>query len=200
MDWNAIRKNWQHTPEVAPTAVDSGVIDDLRQREQRLRAVVTRRDRLESGVALVLAPIFAYATIRAGLAQKWWPMLFSAWLTTWTIYVPWHLWRARRRMPETRIDLPLLDYLPRQRDAMLVQARMLEGVWLWYLAPCAVGVIGLNFAAQGATVGNFIYAALVVAFFAYLARLNRRAAQTQFRDLAASIDRQLAHLSEENER
>jgi hypothetical protein len=200
MDWNAIRQHWQHATSPAPATVDPQLLEDVRQREQRLRAAVKRRDRLESIIALVLAPVFGYATFRAGVAQKWWPMLFSAWLTAWTLYVPWHFWRVRRRMPAARTDVALVDYLRQQRDAMLAQARMLEAVWLWYLAPCAIGVIGLNFAAQGATVGNFIYAAIVLAFFAWLARLNRRAAQSQFRDLAASIDRQLAHLSEEDER
>ena len=200
MDWNAMRHQWRQAESAAPALVDPDVIEGVRQREQKLRAAVKRRDRLESGVALVLAPIFGYMTMRAGLSAKWWPMLFCAWLTAWTLYVPWQLWRVRRRMPEARIDSALLDYLPRQRDAMLMQARMLERVWLWYLAPCAIGVIGLNFAAQGATTGNFVYAAIVLVFFGYLARLNRRAARTQFRDLAASIDRQLAHLDQENQR
>lgn len=199
MNWNALRQRWQHV-DAAPAATGPQLLDEVRAREQRLRAAVKRRDRLESGIALVLAPIFAYATYRAGMAGKGGSTFFSAWLTAWTLYVPWHFWRVRRRMPSPRNDLPLVDYLRRQREAMLAQARMLEQVWVWYLAPCAIGVIGLNFAATGLTVGNFVYAAIVAAFFAYLGRLNQRAARTQFRDLVAGIDLQLAHLSEDDER
>lgn len=199
MDWNRIRTQWQSGSGKGPVRIDDGMLDALRKRERLLSATVRRRDWLESGIALLIAPIFAFAAWRAGLREAWWPMFFSVWLTLWVAYVPWHFWRVRRRMPRPEAVLPLHDYLRQQRAAMLAQARMLEQVWLWYLAPCAIGVIGLNFAAQGATTGNFIYAAIVLAFCAFLARLNRRAARTQFRDLAAQIDRQLEQLAQEHQ-
>lgn len=200
MNWNTLRQRWQHAEAGAQATVDPRLIDDVRARERRLRAAVQRRDLLESGVALVLAPIFGYMSLRAGLGEKWWSMFFSAWLTAWTLYVPWRFWRVRRRMPDARTDLPVVDYLRRQRDAMLAQARLLEQVWIWYLAPCGIGVVGLNFAANGPTAGNFAYAAIVAAFLAWLGRLNRRAARTQFRDFVAEIDRQLATLSGDDAR
>jgi hypothetical protein len=198
MDWNQIRQRWQETGQAPAQVPDSDLLAAVQQRDSKLRRQVQFRDRLETVVALLIAPVFAYATWRAGLRSDWLPMFFSLWLTAWVIYVPWHLWRVRRRMPQPRPELALVEYLTRQRDAMLAQARMLERVWIWYLAPCAIGVIGLNVAAKGLTQGVVIYIAIVLAFCLFLGRLNQRAAKTRFRDVVEQIDQQLARLSEEN--
>lgn len=198
MDWNQMRQRWQSAGEPPMASSDGELLADLRQREARVSSQVRRRDRLETTVALLLAPIFGYAGWRAGLRGDWLPMFFMLWLTVWVIYVPWHFWRVRRRMSPARPQMALVDHLRQQRDAMLAQARMLEQVWLWYLAPCAIGAIGLNFAVSGATPRNFIYAAVVLAVCVLLDWLNRRAARTHFRDLATRIDQQLAALLKED--
>ncbi len=197
MDWNQIRQQWQDAGQAAAPAPDAELLAAVQQRDSKLRGQVQRRDRLETVVALLLAPVFGYSAWRAGLRADWLPMFFSLWLTAWVIYVPWHLWKVRRRMPRPHPELALVDYLTQQRDAMLAQARMLEQVWIWYLAPCAIGVIGLNLAAKGITPGVVIYSVIVLAFCLFLGRLNRRAARTRFRDPAEQIDQQLSRLSEE---
>jgi len=199
MDWNQIRRQWQNTSDAVAPVSDSEMLADVRQRESKVRNLVKRRDRLETIIAVLLVPVFGYAAWRAGARADWLATFFSLWLTAWVIYVPWHFWRVRRRMAQPRPELTLIVYLTQQRDAMLAQARMLEQVWIWYLAPCAIGVIGLNLAAAGATAGTLIYATIVLAFCAFLGRLNRRAARTHFRDLAAQIDQQLARIAEEYE-
>lgn len=198
MDWNQIRQRWQSASGPQLATPDGELLADLRRREARLRGQVQRRDRLETTVALLLVPIFGYASWRAGLRGDWLPMAFTLWLTAWLLYVPWHFWRVRRRMPPAQPQQALVVHLTQQRDAMLAQARMLEQVWLWYLAPCAIGAIGFNFAVGGATPRNFIYAAVVLAFCVFLDWLNRRAARTHFRDLAAGIDQQLTTLQKED--
>lgn len=199
MDWNQIRRQWQSTSDATAPASDSEMLADLRQRESRVRSLVKRRDRLETIVAVMLAPVFGYVAWRAGSRADWLAMFFSLWLTAWVIYVPWHFWRVRRRMAQPRPELALVEYLGQQRDAMLAQARMLEQVWIWYLAPCAIGVIGLNLAGTGATTFTLIYAVIVLALCAFLGRMNRRAARIHFRDLAAQIDQQLARIAEDCE-
>ncbi len=200
MDWNQIRRQWQQDGASGAPDSDDELIASVRQRDAKLRKLVLRRDWLETAVAIVVAPIFAYAAWRAGWREAWWPMAFSAWLALWAIFVPWNFWRVRRRMTQPRSELPLIDYLRQAGDAMRDQARMLEQIWFWYLAPCAVGVIGLVVSGQGLTTGSLSYAVFVLVFCLLLGWLNRRAARTHFRDLAAQIDHQLTRLIEENER
>lgn len=195
MDWNQIRQQWRSGSSDAPP---DDVLVALQRRDLELRRQVKRRDWLETAVALVVAPAFAVAAWRAGARGAWAVMSFSTLLALWAAYVPAHLWRARRRLPKAHHDRPSIEYLAEDRLALLAQARMLERIWIWYLAPCAFGVIGLNVSVFGITSGSMIYTAVVLAFCAVIARVNRHAARAQYRDLAAQIDRQISRLEEEN--
>ncbi len=197
MDWNRLRQTWQHD-ECALSEAD--VLAAVQQRDGDLRAKLRRRDWLESIVGLLIAPVFAVATWRAGVRGDWLPAFFAAFLGLWACYVPLHLWRTRRRLPKPHWDRPLLAFLREEHAAMVAQAQQLERIWVWYLAPCAFGVIGLNFAARGPTTGTWIYAAIVLAFCAVLARANHYAARSQFRDHAQRIAQQISRLTEENQR
>lgn len=197
MDWNQLRRDWRAStppvPEPEPLAA-------LQARDVDLRTKVRRRDRLESIVGFLVAPFFAYGAYRAGLRGEWLEGFFAAFLAAWALYVPLHLWRTRRRLPTPRPAQPLLDFLRAEHAAMLAQARQLERIWLWYLAPCAFGVIGLNFAARGPVLSVWIYTAVVIAFCLWLGRLNRRAARSKFLDHADRITQQISRLTEENGR
>lgn len=196
MDWKQIRQQWQTASDTA--AMDVALVE-LQQRDRTLRAQLRRRDWLETGVAWLVAPVFAVAAWFAGSRGAWWVMFFSTFLTLWCVYVPWRLWRARRSLPTPRHDVALIDYLRQERIAMLGQARMLERLWVWYLAPCAFGVIGLNVSAQGLTHSVLVYAAIVLVFSLILAWLNRFAARTRFRAHVEQIEEQISRLVTEND-
>ena len=197
MDWRQIRQQWQTASDAAATDV---ALAEVQQRDRTLRAQLRRRDWLETGVAALVAPVFAVAAWFAGSRDAWWVMFFCIFLTLWCAFVPWRLWRARRGLPTPRHDLPLIDYLRQERAVMLGQARMLEQVWIWYLAPCAFGVIGLNASAMGWTPAVLAYAAVVLVFCLVLARLNHLAARTRFRAHAEQIEEQIAKITTENDR
>lgn len=195
MDWNQIRGRWQGA--VAPLP-DTDLLAQVQQRDASVRAALRRRDWLETAVAVLVAPVFAFAAWRAGLRDDWVQVAFCVLLAAWAIYVPLQLWHTRRRLPVAHPQRPLLDYLREEHAAMIAQAEQLERIWLWYLAPCAIGTIGLNFSAVGAVTSAWLYAAVVLVFCAGLGRLNHRAARTQFRALAAQIEQQISRLSEDN--
>ena len=197
MDWNRLRETWQRDANASP---EVDVLVAVQTRDTDLRAKLRRRDRMETVVAALVAPFFAYGAWRAGLRGDWVQAFFAGFLVLWAAYVPLHLWRNRRRLPKPHPDRSLLDFLREEHLAMVAQAQQLERIWVWYLAPCAFGVVGLNFAARGPTTGTWIYTAIVLAFCAFLARLNHHAARTQFRDHAAQIAQQISRLTEENER
>ena len=197
MDWKQIRQQWQTASDAAGPDV---AMVELQQRDRTLRAQLRRRDWLETGVALLVAPVFAVAAWFAGSRDAWWVMFFCVFLTLWCVFVPWRLWRARRNLPTPSHDLTLIDYLRQEHAAMIGQARMLERIWVWYLAPCAFGVIGLNVSAMGWTPGVLVYVAIVLAFCLAVARLNHLAARTRFRAHAESIEQQIVKLTTENER
>jgi hypothetical protein len=195
MDWKQMQQRWQDAPA---EPLESDLLGPIKQRDQSLRAKVRRRDGLESLVALLMAPVFAYMAWRAGIAEQWLKCFFAGLLAAWAVYVPLHLWLTRRALPTLQPEQPLIKFLQQSHSAMVLQAQQLERAWIWYLGPCAVGVIGMSFAADGASIGAWIYAAIVIGFFAFLARLNTRAARTEFRDHADDIQRHISLLTEES--
>jgi hypothetical protein len=197
MDWNDLRRRWHEVP-AAP--VPETLADELEARDRALRAALKRRDLVETGAALVIAPVFVALAVKLFRDEAWAAFAFCALIVAWIAFVPWRLWRARRALPVPRADLPSLAYLGAEREAMLAQARMLEQAWLWYFAPCAVGVAGLAFSVAGLTTKSVAYVAIVAAFCAVMSFANRHAARVAFREHAAAISRQIEQTSEDEPR
>ncbi len=194
MDWNRIRTQWQAT---AADAAPEDVLRQVQARDAALRRQLKRRDLLETVVAIAIAPFFAGVAWWAADRGAWLPAFFAVAIVAWVLFVPLHLWRVRRALPDARPDLPLVDYLSAERTAMQAQARMLERIWFWYLGPCAFGIAGLTLSVRGPTPGALGYLAVVGALFALIAWANRHAARTQFGALADQIDEQISNLTRE---
>lgn len=145
-------------------------LDAVKERVRRLDAVVRRRDRIETLVALSLLPIFGYFAFGAPrpLARAGAAIVALACLLT-----PLCLRWARRRAPDPGV--PLQRFLELELEFVVRQRRLLLSVPLWYLGPLGVGVV-LFFAGGSAPVWlTAVYGVGVLAFFVYLYRLNRAA-------------------------
>ena len=197
MDWNELRHRWREAPAIP---VPQTLERDVEARDRKLRATVRRRDLLETVVAALMAPMFAGLAVWLAWRGAWIAFGFCALIVAWIGYVPWRLKQARRALGEPRPDVTLVAYLRAQHEAMLAQARMLEQAWLWYVAPCMVGIGGLVLSLGGVTTKTVAYLGFVGAFGLVLGYANRRVARTEFRDHAAAIARQLERLDEEDPR
>lgn len=195
MDWNEMRDRWRAEPAKTPMAE---MLARIGARSGRLRKAVLRRDVVETVVAIVMIPPFAWLAWQLGARGQWLPFAFIAFLLGWLVYVPLRLRRARLALPRHRADLPTRDYLAAEREGMIAQAGMLEAVWRWYLAPCAIGVVGFVVSARGITPKTLGYAAVVVGFCVLLHVANRAAAR-HFRTLADDIREQVAAFERSNE-
>ncbi len=196
MHWEEFQRQWQQ--QATPTAANAGAMADaIHADSRRLRRRVWLRDGIETGIALLMVPVFGWAAIHAGQKSAWWTVAFSILLTGWLLFLPWWLWRARRQLPVPQPERPLVDFLVQERDAVLAQARLLETVWRWCLGPVAVGVVGFYVSVTGPTRGALIYAGVVLAVYAGIDWLNRVTARRRFRARAARIDSLLSELGEE---
>ena len=194
MDWNELRGRWRASEPPTPMAE---LLARIGSRSDRLRTAVFRRDFLESGIAILLFPAFAWLAWQLAQRGVWLPFAFVAFLLGWLVYVPLRLRAARRALPVMRPDLPTRDYLAAERDGMRVQATMLEAVWRWYLAPCAIGVIGVVLSLRGFTPKTILYSVVVAGFCVLIGVANKLAARTQFRALADEIDVQIRAIEED---
>jgi len=193
MDWDTMRQQWRSEGPAAGTVS----VDELESRDQALQKQVWWRDVIETAAAVVVAIFFAFTALGSAASGNWAVAGFSAVLVAWAVFVPVWLRRARRWMPVVEHHMPLVEGLVRQRDAALVQARMLERVWLWYLVPPAIGVFGLTFALRGPSTFTWTYLAVVVLLYAGIGWLNRRVARTKYRVHADRLQRQIDALNGE---
>ena len=191
MDWDKLRVAWRDDAPAARLAA----VDELRTLDRALWTTVRRRDLLESIAAVVVAGFFVLTALGSFAEGAWLAGAFALLILAWSLTVPFHMRRARRLAADTGHAAPLLDYLRRQRDAALAQARMLEQVWLWYLSPPAIGIAGLTLARDGITGRSLGYLGLVLLLYAGVAWLNRHTARTRFRAHADALQRQIDALS-----
>jgi len=193
MDWETMRQQWRGDAPAAPILS----VDELESRDEALQKQVRWRDRIETVAALMVAIFFAFSALGYAAKADWAAFGFALLLVAWALFVPVWLRRARRWMPVVEHHMPLVEGLVRQRDAALVQARMLERVWLWYLVPPAIGVFGLTFALRGPSTFTWTYLAVVVLLYAGIGWLNRRVARTKYRVHADRLQRQIDALNGE---
>lgn len=194
MDWNNLRQRWQSA--AAADAFDD--VEAVRERDRKLRGTVKRRDYIETAVALFVMPFFLWTAWNLATGDKLLGAAFALFIALWAGFVPLRLWHTRRRMPTPHPDRPLREYLDEEREAMLAQARMLESVWVWYLGPCMIGVLGLVFSIRTPTIGTWVYVGIVVAFCVLIGWANHVAARKHFRAMAEDIGRQIQALNKEN--
>ena len=170
MTLDDLQRAWDRRGAPAAVADAPPELAAVRARAGELDAVVRRRDRRETLVALALLPVFSYFALQAdGLVVR----LGSLILALSCLIIPLRLRAARHKPPDP--GLPLATFLRLELELVLQQRRLLLTVPLWYLGPLGVGVI-LFFAGSGASRGlTVLYAAVVIVFFGWLYRLNRTA-------------------------
>lgn len=196
MDWNNIRQQWAAQP--APEGQPPGAAA-LREQAGKLQRTIRRRDLLETIAAVVVVVFFALVAGGAASDGNWMRLGFALLIVIWALYLPFHLRRARRQLPDPQPDLPLRSFLERQRDAALAQARMLEQAWLWYVAPAMVGLVGLTLSEPGAGSdrGALLYIGGSLLFGAFVAWLNRHTAKHTFHAHAQALQSQIEALDGE---
>lgn len=194
MHWADLKSQWQARQDVLDAPVPD--VSALMQADQAVHAAVWRRDWMETLGAGVVMLAFTGFTVRAWSNREWLEAAIYMGIALWSIYVAMRLRRARHQVPVPEASAPLREHLQQSRQAALIQAHMLERVWLWYVLPFTVASIVLVLAGKGPTVSALTYVVLVSAFGALVAWLNRRAARRYFRRHADALARLLAALEE----
>ncbi|MDA8019340.1 MAG: hypothetical protein MPN21_18010 [Thermoanaerobaculia bacterium] len=192
VQWSDLRASWQsaHDPEAEAVAASPPA------RVQMLRRKIVFRDLLETVVAILIAPAFVWVSWLAWKKQEWWIFGFGAFLTATVIYVPWRLWRERRKLPKSDPERPVMEYLRKEREGMRAQAELLESIWSWYLGPIGVGVIGLFVSIRGFVWLSLVYSVTVALFYFAIGKANLVAARRQYRVAMKELDEQLAQLED----
>jgi hypothetical protein len=192
MDWNQLRQDWQTRSDARSSDVD------LRpDRHRRLWKQVRFRDALETGVALLMLPIFGFAALRLMQSGQWLPGLIAAGLVLAIAYIPLRLWQARRRIPVPDPGQPVLRFLEAERAALCAQADMLRSVARWYSGPICIGVVAFYASLAGPGLDLLGYALVVAGLFIAIEYANRSAVRKRFEPAIEALDQQISTFKQE---
>lgn len=192
MEFEDLPALWRSRKEPA-SQESAGLPARIVERSRKLEALVRRRDRLETGVALAIAPFFAAVLV---LSTSSVGRIGAAILVLSCVFIPLRLARARRLFRPAGPDSPLRDFLAAERERLLAQRRLLRSIVWWYLLPLGIGVV-LLFGSRSSALATAVYAAIVLALYAGIYRLNQRAVATELDPRLVEVDEMLRALAEE---
>lgn len=194
MNWDVIQQGWQSTGPAPERSEVERMARDARQRARKLHRRVRWRDGLETVVAVVLAPVFAWLFHFMLGHGMWLAAAGSALIAVWCLYVPWRLHRARRLLPDPKASADMLSYLRQERVATRAQYELLRSILRWYLGPAAVGVFMVYYGIRGWSMETLYYFAAVFVLYGLIYIGNRSAASKQLAPALERIERAIEEL------
>lgn len=186
---------WQTRGDGAGEAAPEELARRVFEQSRRLEGLVRRRDRLETAVALAIAPFFAAVV---WLSPHLLARVGAALLTVSCVAIPFRLARARRGFAPGAADRPLLTFLHEERERVSAQRRLLRSIFWWYLLPLGIGVV-LLFSGVRSGQAAAIYAVIVAVVYWGIYHLNQRLVASELDPRLAELDALLAAEAEAGE-
>ena len=169
-------------------------LSPLRKRVREVEAKVRRRDRLESGAALVLAPAFLFLTWLVASRSMPIAALGAAVLALWCLAIPRRLRRARPSEPD--VGRPVAQALAEEGNFLRAQEALLLQVPIWYIAPCLVGALLFVFGIPSAPSYRLKFTVVALAFGVLVTLMNLQTARRVLRPLRLEVEGWLADLDD----
>jgi len=198
MKLDDLKEGWKTEVEQAGEQQDlSSLVESLEKETIKLDKSVKRRDIIETSIALLLVPVWAWKLFySASVLQSigLWIAILSC------LYIPYKLLKARQ--VETAKDDSLLAFLSVEKIKLEKQKQLLESVATWYISPLMLAIIlitagakvdeaGIPLISQQLMVYYFFCAILTVGVYF----LNKRAAKKKFAPLLDKVNQQIKELT-----
>lgn len=189
MDFDQLSEAWRRQA-LSSAESPAEALALVQRRARELRQVVRMRDRIETGVALVMLPLFGGLAVvaRHDLSRAGAVIIAVA-----CALIPLRLRVARKDAVDP--GQPLVSQLRLELLQVEAQDRLLSTVFWWYLAPLGIGVILF----VGGAVSPFLavlYGLVVVTFYGWLLHLNRRAVRTELHPRATELRTWISNLEQ----
>jgi hypothetical protein len=162
-------------------------------RVERLRAVIVRRDLVETVAAVGVGGIFALIFYFSGnLVSK----LGAAIVVFGACFVVFKLRSARIDRAPSRLDMSVRDYCTIEIERLDRQIRLLRSVLWWYISPSLGGAILMTFGIGGVGVATVAYSFFVLWFAWRIHAMNQRVVTGTLLPLHEELTDLLRELSE----
>ncbi|MGH7445333.1 MAG: hypothetical protein ACREKM_10670 [Longimicrobiales bacterium] len=187
MEFDEMVEAWRRQP--TPATDPAQELRAVRARAADLARTVRRRDWIETGIALVLLPLFAWQAARGPTLLA---SIGAAIIAVACILIPLRLRHARGRSPDP--TLPVLDALRAELQRVRAQERLLGTVAWWYFGPLGIGVILFVGGSSASAAFRIGYAVVVVLLYGGLLHLNLRAVRDIYGPLARELETWIADI------
>lgn len=179
---------WQSSPNQERAKFEkSRLMIDVQSSMDQFHRAIRVRDLLEQVAIAIVIPAFSYIAYATPYVLS---KIASALVIFWAIYVFFRLRNAKKHKPGV-VTETYLGYLHKTREYLLIQKRLLDNIFYWYIAPCfllvtlfLMGLAGIPGKGKGIVI-TFIFN-VVLAIIIYL--LNKRAVRSQFIPQLEKID------------
>ena len=189
MDFNQLSEAWRRLPPLSQES-PTETLQLVQRRARELRQVVRMRDRIETGVALLMLPLFGWlaVVVRHDLSRVGAVIIAVA-----CALIPLRLLAARKDAADP--GQTMVAQLRAELLQVEAQDRLLSTVLWWYLAPLGVGAI-LFVGGAVSPLLAVLYGLVVVTFYGWLLYLNRRAARTELHPRAHELRTWISNLEQ----
>ncbi|MFK8052571.1 MAG: hypothetical protein AB8F65_06325 [Woeseiaceae bacterium] len=192
MKWDDAVDSWKASPVDAPAPKMPREPSPL----EKTWAKITRRDRLESIVAIAMLPVFGYGLWMAVSKQNWMQVCATLVLLAALVWIPLRMRHARKLRPVADPQMSIKDFLRAEHAAMKAQEAQALTAWLWYVLPISVGAVGFYTSAVGLNRDSLGYAIVVVIVSVAIHLLNYYGAAPGFAKAAEAIDQQIKEIED----
>ena len=198
MNLDDLKKDWQS--QIKTSQSRDQIKDTLKVLEQNIETTdkqIKRRDRLEIGIAILLIPVWIIGLFFSVSVIQSLGLLVAI---AACILIPYKMTKAKQ--VEQPKDKSVIEYLRSERQKLLQQKDMLDSVFWWYLGPLGLSIglitLGANVNEHGVPVVSSSlvgYLVFVVALYAGIYFMNKKAAKTKFEPLLMDIDSRIEDLT-----
>ena len=184
-----LKSLWQSAEVSEHPALD---VEEVALQGERFERKIRRRNLMEWAACIVVAAVFGVDAIES---INGWELAGNLIIAFGAITIGVVLWRKGQVSLEADPSGNTAEFLGEHAHALEVQARLLEGVPLWYLLPLGLGILLLRFSdyveAGEVKASWLIVTSFIVVVFVVIGWMNVKAAQ-KMRQEARSLRQQLA--------
>jgi len=189
MNDDELKKLWQRQPLRDPAISPRQVMSAMQKQTSQLRRTLWARDVRELVACVIVGVIFGvyYFTVSRTPTSRLGDLIVIGS----SIFIAFKLIYTRRTTPPAPPGATIVESLRAELNSVRAQSQLLRSVLWWYLLPLGIGILVGTWGSVvglGGFVFNMIYTVGVIALYAWIYRLNQRAASKQLLPVEAQLE------------
>ncbi|MEP5338870.1 MAG: hypothetical protein ABJL44_18690 [Algibacter sp.] len=185
---------WQSSNDMERAKFEKArLIIDLKSSLNRIEKLINFRDSSEIIAAFIVIPIFTYFAFTIPFILT---KIGSIWIILWVIYVVIKLLKSKKNKPSAFTE-NYFDYLQKTRSYLLIQKKLSDSMFYWYILPFLIGMLLFVIGVKGVPMHRLILTFLgMIGLGFFIHFLNKRGVKKEIIPRLNKIDELLKIMKE----